>query len=183
MRKHLNTALVAGTIAAALCLGTSASAASWAWDLTDGGAHTGHGTFTTSDVLMGYDGYDILTFDGTLDGIAVSLIPNPVPGTPQLSPSGHYQFDQVFHFTPPHVDLYGWLFSLASGPYNEVNFYSPGGGPAIIVDWGTLDGASSQITTAILTVSSVPEPTTWALMILGFGLIGATLRRRHPVLA
>jgi len=28
---------------------------------------------------------------------------------------------------------------------------------------------------------AVPEPATWAMMILGFGMAGATLRRRHPV--
>jgi len=30
-------------------------------------------------------------------------------------------------------------------------------------------------------VSSVPEPGTWALMIMGFGLVGATLRRRRTL--
>ncbi|QDZ08977.1 PEP-CTERM sorting domain-containing protein [Sphingomonas panacisoli] len=28
-------------------------------------------------------------------------------------------------------------------------------------------------------VSGVPEPATWAMMIMGFGLIGAAMRRRH----
>jgi hypothetical protein len=32
-------------------------------------------------------------------------------------------------------------------------------------------------------VSAIPEPATWGLMIAGFGLIGATLRRRAPRLA
>lgn len=30
--------------------------------------------------------------------------------------------------------------------------------------------------------AAVPEPTTWALMILGFGAVGASLRRRRPAL-
>ncbi len=32
-------------------------------------------------------------------------------------------------------------------------------------------------------LTAVPEPATWALMIAGFGLTGATLRRRHPAAA
>lgn len=30
-----------------------------------------------------------------------------------------------------------------------------------------------------LRISAVPEPSTWAMMIVGFGLLGASLRRRH----
>ncbi len=29
--------------------------------------------------------------------------------------------------------------------------------------------------------SAVPEPATWAMMIIGFGLIGSTIRRRNRV--
>lgn len=32
-------------------------------------------------------------------------------------------------------------------------------------------------------VGAVPEPATWAMMLLGFGLIGATLRRGRAVSA
>ncbi|WP_296600749.1 PEPxxWA-CTERM sorting domain-containing protein [Phenylobacterium sp.] len=43
------------------------------------------------------------------------------------------------------------------------------------------DVAVGQIRLGALT--AVPEPTTWALMILGFGAAGAALRRRRMVLA
>jgi choice-of-anchor C domain-containing protein len=33
------------------------------------------------------------------------------------------------------------------------------------------------------TAGAVPEPSTWALTIMGFGLLGATLRRRNPAMA
>jgi hypothetical protein len=36
---------------------------------------------------------------------------------------------------------------------------------------------------AIVSTAAVPEPTTWALMIMGFGSIGALLRRRRGQLA
>jgi hypothetical protein len=32
-------------------------------------------------------------------------------------------------------------------------------------------------------VSGVPEPTTWAMMIVGFGLAGGALRRRNQLAA
>jgi hypothetical protein len=30
-------------------------------------------------------------------------------------------------------------------------------------------------------VNSVPEPATWAMMIVGFGLVGGSMRRRHTL--
>jgi hypothetical protein len=37
----------------------------------------------------------------------------------------------------------------------------------------------------VFEISSVPEPTSWALMILGFGIAGATSRKRvaRPAIA
>lgn len=32
----------------------------------------------------------------------------------------------------------------------------------------------------VLRIATVPEPATWAIMVLGFGLIGAAVRRQHP---
>jgi len=32
-------------------------------------------------------------------------------------------------------------------------------------------------------VASVPEPASWALMIGGFGMVGATMRRRRQTMA
>lgn len=40
-------------------------------------------------------------------------------------------------------------------------------------------GLRATITTGVLG-GGVPEPATWAMMLLGFGLIGTTLRRRSP---
>jgi len=46
-----------------------------------------------------------------------------------------------------------------------------------------LNPTSFTLTGGISDLSNVPEPTSWALMIAGFGLTGVAVRRRHVVLA
>ena len=60
--------------------------------------------------------------------------------------------------------------NLRAFDYSFVANYTPGSS-----GWGQADNIR-------LAAVSVPEPATWALMILGFGAVGATLRRR-PTLA
>ncbi len=43
--------------------------------------------------------------------------------------------------------------------------------------------AQSAKLSPLAVVPEVPEPQTWAMMILGFGTIGAIIRRRRAVLA
>ena len=43
---------------------------------------------------------------------------------------------------------------------------------------GSGGGSSSTATLLVFSTSAVPEPATWAMMIIGFGAMGASLRRR-----
>ena len=64
------------------------------------------------------------------------------------------------------------------------NFGDFGGG--LNSGWGEFSGyVPIFIHTAFINnaIAAVPEPTTWALMIGGFGLAGASLRRRRMVAA
>lgn len=47
-------------------------------------------------------------------------------------------------------------------------------------EWFTLDARLAPGTSYSYLIESVPEPSSWALMIVGFGLAGAALRRRSP---
>jgi hypothetical protein len=65
----------------------------------------------------------------------------------------------------------GFLFAQTSGSPNVVHYDDHG---AFVVE-------SYDLRT--LPRTAVPEPATWAMMIVGFGLVGATLRRRAAVAA
>jgi PEP-CTERM motif len=53
---------------------------------------------------------------------------------------------------------------------------------ASIGNTGTGDNQGPILDNVSLSIAAVPEPTTWAMMILGFGVIGGALRRRrNPV--
>ncbi len=63
------------------------------------------------------------------------------------------------------------------------NFNGPawGNGALTLYFWDSNNGDNTQFITADIGLNGggVPEPATWALMIAGFGLVGATLRRRR----
>jgi len=111
-----------------------------------------------------------LTFEARLDGVLLSnALPtfagsNPL-STPLLSHySGSLQLDAGDH---------ALTFTLTRQPTLF------GRGPYFLLD--SVQGVSRP--DPVDPGPGVPEPTTWALMIAGFGLAGATLRRRRPALA
>ena len=60
------------------------------------------------------------------------------------------------------------------------NFRLPAGAHQILVRGSAGENGAY---TGLLSLASVPEPATWALMILGFGMTGAALRRRQAKVA
>lgn len=67
-------------------------------------------------------------------------------------------------------------FSTLS-PFNLVALYSYGGGAEYYID---VASASDSVSFGAAT-AAVPEPATWALMLVGFGAVGSALRRRQKV--
>jgi len=80
--------------------------------------------------------------------------------------------------TNNNLDLpyqHGTITFVASGPTTTLQFYSSG--------LASVDGIVDNVLLSGL-VAPVPEPATWAMMLLGFGGVGMAIRRRrHPVLA
>jgi len=75
---------------------------------------------------------------------------------------------------------YGSLVGSIGGVYKLLgtNFsgQSWGAGELLLYYWDSNSGDNSQFVTA--SVAAVPEPSTWALMIAGFGIVGMAMRRR-----
>jgi hypothetical protein len=70
---------------------------------------------------------------------------------------------------------------LPPGVYSAADGYSLFAGVGI--EPNDQDPTFVVSTDGVLTVQAVPEPATWALMIAGFGLTGAALRRRRAAFA
>ena len=68
----------------------------------------------------------------------------------------------------------GQLFLVGVTP--NVSLCNVGSGPATICSF-------SSSLTGNFSASAVPEPASWAMMVGGFGLLGATMRRRKPSVA
>jgi hypothetical protein len=90
-------------------------------------------------------------------------------GTPNL-------FDAVITYT---VTGGTGRFAGGSGTMNETGSFvrMPNPiGPGFITDWdGSYEGR--------LSLPAIPEPGTWAMLIAGFGIVGAATRRRRAALA
>jgi hypothetical protein len=145
------------------------------------------GSITTADTLDAAGGYDVLSISATIFGSgfgpaggAIALEPNPSQPSPASIP--FFAYDNVYFpgaSTP--VDPYGLLFSAGGYNYNlylngltaYLSTDNPAGGynPGSEVVFGD-PGLRADA------VANAPEPSTWALMLLGFAGLGLVVRRQ-----
>jgi len=165
-------------------LGVVASEGSHYLDLT---GVSGRGKGVTSDAVAVATGeayrvsFDVGAFfvgrqgpygDATIDLLVNGVLRGSFTNTLDLTSAGSdwRRFSYDFTAASPTVQLTFLSSTAATSSYlgvglDNVTFDSLGGGA------GPIGG------------STVPEPATWAMMIAGFGLAGASLRRRRAVLA
>jgi hypothetical protein len=131
---------------------------------TTTGVFTDHFTFTTSGLN------DASSFVGTI------TLAN---GKKDIDFSS-IDLDGLFFFTKTSGDpSERWdLFSaVIGGGTHSINVHGT------VVTTGPLRNAASYAGTLNLSPIAVPEPATWALMIMGFGGVGAMIRSRRRVAA
>lgn len=72
------------------------------------------------------------------------------------------------------INSYGLTFGIDYGDFKD----------GLNSSWGELNGfVPVSIHTAFIQAAMVPEPATWALMILGFGAVGGAMRRKQATKA
>lgn len=169
--------LIAGVIAAAGLAG-QADAAAYTFSFTNGANVYASGGLTTSDTLNGDNAYDILSISGAVDGVAITGLYTG-PQTP---------FSYVNELRTQQSDpLLGLLgFGVVSGGvgYNLYEAQTTGFGGTPANPDGIYNGATRANRIGVFALSAaVPEPATWAIMLVGFGGLGAMLRRRRGQVA
>jgi hypothetical protein len=80
-----------------------------------------------------------------------------------------------YAFTLPALGAQYAFFTLDTTQENSVSFFA-GSSPTDYVELAEVPGKVTSIVE-----NAVPEPASWALMIAGFGLTGAAMRRRQRV--
>ena len=130
------------------------------------------------------NGYDITGIAGTVrvkttSGVSVETISGlvPIQRPPLPFDNGVYIYDNVFFLSEPHFDNAGLLFTAQSDAITYTyNLYTVGAD--YLLSSNNPIGNFNPGVAANSFVASVPEPSTWAMMLLGFGGLGITARRR-----
>jgi hypothetical protein len=155
------------------------------------------GTLGPDEGLRSGDRLIIYDFGGYIDGSVFTPSPNVIATVEFTSPTGVVQpgFNDDAGIENLVFTYVGPDFRNEGGPFAPLDFNGLGArstlGFVIQDAFFTLttknnpDGVPGGSNTAVFTLgnvgvpSAIPEPATWAMMLGGFGLIGAASRRRH----
>jgi hypothetical protein len=179
---NFKTLTAIGAALAISAMASSASAATFLFSFTgEGGMEgasgtlqataNGDGTFTATS--------GTITAFGPEAAGAGTLIADPSAPAGALSPSGFFNYDdQLLAGQNPLVTNDGLLFDVGGA---EVNIFSNGPGPGTYQIYN--NNGSNVLGDFALSPSGIPEPANWALMLVGFGAMGATMRSRRRSIA
>jgi hypothetical protein len=172
----LRTAAILVVSTMALAVAGAVHADIYDFSFTGAGV-SGSGDFVTA---TGASPWTVTSATGTIFDSNVAAGPFTITGL-----SSYAGADNLLYASQPYVDFGG--ISVTTDTGGDFNFGLGGGGAYGLVlndsvnnsggypNGGTDNAGSTDIS---WTVTRVPEPATWALMIMGFAGLGAALRRR-----
>jgi hypothetical protein len=170
-------AALAGSIAAApaqaatdftasLVAVASGGPGSWLYSV---GGWSGGGTVSGSFAGTDFDANGQLSsFSGEITGFTMSYSGGSI----------------VAPFSMTFADLFGLVYDLNGGPLGDgvalaiEGIGAVGSATQFLIGPGPFGLCGTGADCGVIVGPAVPEPATWAMLIAGFGLVGATLRRR-----
>lgn len=93
--------------------------------------------------------------------------------------------DNIVFNNDPYFTYFGTAFKVGSAFYNVYNGFDYNGGISQLLECRASNCNPTFASPKIVSFSfkasagAVPEPATWAMMLIGFGMIGATARYRR----
>lgn len=162
-------------VLASIAIAAPASAATYNFNFSGPalfGSRTiaGSGVFTTSNAattVAGQTAYSIVSITGTADGSAIN------------APNTGASYGNYFTTGPAFLDGTGLRFFTNAGEDVRFFFQDPPTALYRVNTFGNGGGFTGFVTATSSPLAAVPEPAIWGSMLLGFGLIGAALRRRR----
>ena len=181
MRKVLVTTIATLTTAMLFTM-TTANAAIYKFTFQSNDAQltaTGQFTVNAADEVTGVSGAISGLTNQTISGVTA----NPSFPSASYSPDGSFIFNNVYYPTGNAFDVNGLLFVTAENPGGYWNLWgtSPGN-YSLYQSAGSYNYPIQEVGT--LSVAAAPEPSTWAMLALGFAALCFVGRRqRAPRLA
>ena len=151
---------------------TSEGSVVLALPFADDSVFTPHGTGASNGGANGFQTIRLRGFFNTSDPLTPLTFNITSDDDVFLYIDGHYVDSDLDGIHGPRTDTFGT--SVGAGLHTFNLFYADRHTTQAVLSFDTL-GVNLQ--------AAVPEPATWAMMILGFGGVGALLRRRRTSLA
>ena len=124
----------------------------------------------------------VTAISGVISGLTNQTISglsgNPSFPSPSYSPDGSFIYNNLYYTTGMSFDINGVLFGSAQNPGGYWNLW--GASPGNYSLWESSGSYNYPIQeSGTLSMAAAPEPSTWAMLGLGFVALGFVGRRRQ----
>lgn len=129
-----------------------------------------------ANALLGANDDFTTSFAGFIEGDLIDAL--ILLGTPDLDPSDPGYSDQML----AKDEAFALTDAFTQELFNQGGYIAANGGTFSLLAYSTPTLVGTG-TAELTLVAPIPEPGTWAMLLIGFGLVGGTMRYRRRALA